>query len=706
MKSLFRSTLFAALATLCAVAFTACDDDDTTGGDLQLHYPTVVDIGPSMNFVSGTPTYYGPAPSDFSIDGITLDDAAIETACFTIAPETGAVSIADTEGLQPGVYKLSIACRAGGAAYRFKDIFTVRMVPATPVSVEVSEPLLSIPYTELKTSEASVTVTPVGETVSILAYALVQEEGKEYFAISDKGVVTLNGNFKGEVLPGEYPLPIRIETYAGATVYENLLTGRITSAPLSISYPSAAGRMEYDMAFQSSVPTVKGSPDNVAWAIKQIVPEEGAASTDKIAIDPATGVVSVAAGNGLPVGASYTLDLTVSNDYGSTDFDGAYTLTVIAYIAPIDPATFAYDPVEAIQGGEFTAPKRAGFVGDEPSFSLGELPEALAGKIAIDEATGTISAGKGHTIPVGEYAVPVKVANLKGEAQTTLSLKVVENPYFFTTISYGNNLGLEPAADYASQFRCATAGDFTSLVLTPTTDAKPGTKLTWSIQTKHQCSGTDIDSETGEIKPAGFKANNGGLILVTATAGAGQVGETSVTVPVFFSFMQTVSGVTIHYTPFVFQVNPRRGGTPAAPTVEGVAPAQFLMDYRRTFSYYNIAGPASHGSGALSASNNANLLGDVWRSYFSSIGSATANYGSKDPLSYYSNSSRLSSAMLYVDATTKSVVVNANKWIGSDNVAANGAFIGQMTFVTNGNQGGINSGSQVFPIWVWFDEKF
>ena len=62
--------------------------------------------------------------------------------------------------------------------------------------------------------------------------------------------------------------------------------------------------------------------------------------------------------------------------------------------------------------------------------------------------------------------------------------------------------------------------------------------------------------------------------------------------------------------------------------------------------------------------------------------------------------------MLYVDATTKSVVVNANKWIGSDNVAANGAFIGQMTFVTNGNQGGINSGSQVFPIWVWFDEKF
>ena len=30
-----------------------------------------------------------------------------------------------------------------------------------------------------------------------------------------------------------------------------------------------------------------------------------------------------------------------------------------------------------------------------------------------------------------------------------------------------------------------------------------------------------------------------------------------------------------------------------------------------------------------------------------------------------------------------------------------------MTFVTDGNEGGVSdSKSQIFPLWVWFDEKF
>ena len=128
MKSLFRNVCFAALTVLCAVALAACEDDDTKSGDLQLFYPTVVDIGPSMNFVSGTPTYYGPAPSDFSIAGVTLDDESVVTECFSIGADTGMVSISNTDDLDPGTYKLTIACRAGGGLYRFKDIFVVRMV--------------------------------------------------------------------------------------------------------------------------------------------------------------------------------------------------------------------------------------------------------------------------------------------------------------------------------------------------------------------------------------------------------------------------------------------------------------------------------------------------------------------------------------------------------------------------------------------------
>ena len=182
----------------------------------------------------------------------------------------------------------------------------------------MSEPTLVIPYAELETTEASVTVAPVGESVSILNYSLVQAEGFEYFTISKDGVVTYNAEFTGEVMPGSYPLPVKIETYAGSATYENLLTARITSEPLEVRYPSASGRMEYNMAFQGSTPSLKGSPDEVVWAIKQVIPAEGTDPTDKIKIDPATGVVSVDAGSELPIDASYTLDLTVKNSFGST----------------------------------------------------------------------------------------------------------------------------------------------------------------------------------------------------------------------------------------------------------------------------------------------------------------------------------------------------------------------------------------------------
>ena len=137
MKSLFRNVCFAALTALCAVVLAACEDDDTKSGDLQLFYPTVVDIGPSMNFVSGTPTYYGPAPSNFSIAGITLDDKAFTSECFSIGADTGMVSISNTDALDPGTYKLTIACQAGGGAYRFENIFVVRMVSATPGAIRI-----------------------------------------------------------------------------------------------------------------------------------------------------------------------------------------------------------------------------------------------------------------------------------------------------------------------------------------------------------------------------------------------------------------------------------------------------------------------------------------------------------------------------------------------------------------------------------------
>ena len=179
------------------------------------------------------------------------------------------------------------------------------------------------------------------------------------------------------------------------------------------------------------------------WAIKQVTPAEGFETTDKIRIDPATGVISVDAGNELPLDASYTLDLTVTNSFGSADFEGAYTLTVIEYIAPIG-CNFLDAPVEVVEQ-RLHDPKADGFVGDEVSFSLGDVPAALAGQLTVDEATGEVSSLRGITADPGVYQIPVRASNMKSETpvEVMLALTVTENPNMFTTFSYGNNLGLD-----------------------------------------------------------------------------------------------------------------------------------------------------------------------------------------------------------------------------------------------------------------------
>ena len=93
---------------LGGVLFTGCKDDETSDA-LDLYYSEVVNIGPSMNFVSGIPTYYGPAPGNFAIVGITLNGAAITSDCFSISADTGMVSVSNTSELEPGTYKLTIS---------------------------------------------------------------------------------------------------------------------------------------------------------------------------------------------------------------------------------------------------------------------------------------------------------------------------------------------------------------------------------------------------------------------------------------------------------------------------------------------------------------------------------------------------------------------------------------------------------------------
>lgn len=722
-KKHFLWRLFAvAFAAVLTFGLGACSDDDTEDGDFQLYYPEVTNFGPSMSYVSGSPSYVGGTPTAFAISALTLDGFPTESGSFSINELSGAISISNTDDLKPGVYRVSVTCVADGRSYNFVDIFVVNLLPAVPVELAVSAEEVEIPYEEALESETTVKLSPEGESVSIIGYALIQEEGKEYFAVTNAGVISVNSKFKGEILPGVYPLTVKCTTHAGEAVFEDLVTMKITSPALELTYAPAEGRMEYMMGYQSTVPAMKGSPEDVVYSVKGVTPE-----TDAVEIDPATGVLSVAKDVELTVGTKYTVDVTVTNRYGAADFDGAFALEVIGYIAPIEAATFAYADVEMIQGTSFTAEKAAGFVGDEVTFSLGELPAALEGKIALDELTGTLSAANGNDIPLGSYEIPVKAVNTKSEASAVLKLSVIENPYYFTYISYGNNLDL-PALEHASQFWCPTEKAYKALNLTPTTDAKSGTELEWSLEVIYRTSeadtkykggqGSTIDPATGVITPDGFNYNDSktkcAVLYVTATAGKGKVGETTVKTPVFFLF--SAENAPVHYAPFVFRVNPRKGGTSVAPNISAdIDPALFSMDYRRDFQFFGLNGqpsgfPADAGS----------FMNWMWKVYNAQegVGTKTIGTGAKGCVSAYENNSwngkTLGLALCYVDPETKAVVVNPNKWIDESGKGANGIFVAEMTYLTDQSwteitkavNNNISKGSVVTPLMIWFDEKF
>lgn len=725
-KKHFLWKLFAAaFAVVLTLGSAACSDDDAENGDFQLYYSEVTNIGPSMSFISGAPSWYGGTPSGFAISAVTFDGAPMNTESFVISETSGAISISDTDDLQPGTYRVSVLCVVDGRSYNFVDIFVVNMLPAVPVELAVSAEEVEIPYEETKDSETTVKLSPVGESVSIIGYELIQEEGLEYFAVTSAGVISVNSKFKGEILPGVYPLTVKCTTHAGVAVFENLVTMKITSSPLEVTYNPEAGRMEFKMGYQSTVPVMKGSPEEVVYSLKGVTPE-----TDGIEIDPATGALSVAKDVELTVNETYLVDVTVSNRYGAADFDGAFALSVIGYIAPIEEATFSYAPVEVIQGTGFTAEKAAGFVGDEVVFSLVDLPAALEGRVSIDELTGTLSAANGNGIPLGSYDISVKAVNTKSEVTTVMKLTVIENPYYFSYISYGNNLDL-PELENASQFWCPTEKVYKALNLAPKTDAKPGTELEWSLKVVYREStgdtkykggqGSTIDPATGVITPDGFNYEGSkakcAVLYVTATAGKGKVGETTVSTPVFFLF--SAENAVVHYAPFVFCVNPRTGGRSVAPTISAdIDPDMFVLDYRRDFQYFGFSNNPDQPDGF--PADTGSFMNWMWSVYNTQegIGTKTIGTGAKGCCSVYENAAwngkSAAMALCYVDIDTKSVVVNPNKWIDKGGKGANGVMIAEMSYLTDQNKSeitkavnnNISKGSVVTPLMIWFDEKF
>ena len=691
---------------LCVSGVSCTDPETTDSTKFAIFYAGVTDIGPSMNFNMSGPTYIGGTPSDFAITRVTLNGEVYDTDCFQISDtNTGAIKLVDTDNLPVGTYCISISCMSNGKYYEFNDIITVNMLAKVPDGITVEPNEVTVDFADIYEESASAQVkTEEGTHVHISKYEIIQEEGKEYFAISNTGKVTVNNKYEGEILPGKYVLNLKLTTEAGAGIYENAVTFNITSKPLALLYSPNSVKVEKDQVYASNIPTLKGSLEGVTYKIKSISPESSA-----ISINEQNGIISLNANNGLEIGSSYNVSVTASNQYGSTDFNDVFIINIVAFINPI--TKLQYTNQEKTQGVSFEfAPEDVD--GDELSYSFVDLDPKLINKLNIDHVTGVISAPKGNSIEDGLYTIKVKAHNNKSEQIATFTLNIRKNPNYFTYIRYGNNLGLTPEENYADQFEYDTKELLQGTTLKVKTDIPDGRPVKWSIAIKiNKAGGNTKISQTGDISFANTRYENDygcGVLFVTATVGEGEEAITK-TIPVFLRVNYDKNNVLVKYTPFAVKINSAKGGKTSAPqvTLNGQTITdytQFLMDYRRDFNYFSFI--ETHKDGKQN--ENDSFMNTLWATYWKTLDKPN-DTAKRAPMSYYDNTN-LNQALGYVNKDDLSVTINPNKWKDENGTYAKGVLIGRMSFVTDGKQADLGNDNttknQIFPLAIWFDESF
>lgn len=716
-KRFFLRCLCFAVA-LCSLGLSACSEDEAES-PVTLYYMQVGDIGPGMPFRGAAPTYRGAEPTEFAIESITLDGETFidERPVFMLLPD-GSLLIEESDELPLGTYRFTISCMAAGHRMTFADILTVRMIPATPENITVTPSLLEVLYDADRIAWPTAQIAAADEAVSFNAYALLQESGKNYFSVSANGVISVNMKFEGEIPPGVYTPTLRLSTKAGSADYEQAVTIKVNSKPISVTYERNPGTAEVSAAFSSDVPVLKGSLDEVNYSILSVVPE-----TEQFSIDPATGVISLPEGNTLEVGTTYDISLAVSNKFSDGEaviMRGVYSVEVVPYITPIDASTFSYPASTMTEACKFEVEKTAGFKGDVVTFAFGELPEALAGRLTIDKATGKISAARGNDIPVGEYSVPVNVSNVKGSAETTLKLSVVANPNMFHKFGYGNNLGLD-AESNADQFRYDyEAQNPVKSISIAYNDFPQGRAVAFKVEALHSWSYYNaasnglltIDEEGNVSIPLRTDRNSQvGYFRVTATVGEG---DTAVSRSTIVFVMMLAQKSEIVYTPFVHRMNPRRGGySPVVPEI-ALDKTNLVLSLRNNYYYIDLNNEktATKIDAAASAQNDAWRASwgyRIWESFFSP---AVCNAASRIPFSYYGSTqaefvnSKLAQTLGYIDPTNNfQLYINPNKWL-LDGEYANGVFTFWAAYSTDGNVETMHKSSTKIGVAVWFDEKF
>ena len=738
LTSRFLAILSIVVLTLTGFSCTDTETTNTTG--FAIYYYSLTDIGPSMNAVIEKPTYTGGEPTDFVITGITFNGEPYTSESFIIDSKDGSVRIVNSDNLPVGLYSISVGCNSNGNYHEFKDAIQVKMLPSVPDGIKVEPDYIEIDFEEIGESKATAKVITEGEHVTIPSggYAIADGPEKEFFKISQSGVISINPDEEAikKMKPGLHKVSLKLTTLAGEGIFADAITFNLTSKPIDVTYNATnKGIMEKESEtngqteYISPIPVIEGSTEEAKFSIANIIPE---IAEGKVTINETTGAISIAKGHGITEAGNYEITIKVSNKFApeGVEMPTKFTIQVVDEITPI--SGFEYAALEIAQYAPISTQPKEGMQGNYVTYSFVDLDQKLEGQLTINPSNGKITAKKGNSIPEGRYEVKVQADNSKGNPTiTTFLLTVTPNPNNIVYVYYGNNLGLDKATE-ASQYRIRSAAELGSLVLTPETNLdNKGIVFKWKIATKFNLDDPNetgypmIDEATGVVRfsPDNFKEADAPMayLIIEATAGEGDLARTFKTFGAF-AFNPSTNPIRIEYTPFVFKVNPRKGGISVEPTLVGVTDvSQFVMDYRRSFRYQNLEGPKTHKSGAITTGDKVDatvFMNQVWRNYY---GSTAPNYGARAPMSYYDGISnkinkKLSDALGYVDPTKGwAVTINPNKWFGDPTYGeengqfANGIMSGQMTYRTDGDSGKLSSDKncpKAFPLLIWFDENF
>ena len=713
--------------------FSACQPEAILPDEgFMLYYPSVSEIAPG-SILEVPPTWYDGKPSDFAITSVTLDGNAVTVECFSMNQQTGALVINTKETDPVGVYQISISCVVDGKTHNFPNAVTLELMKPVPDGIVVEPAVISARLKDILSDSKDVVLptakigTDGSSHVQIKEYMIanvyvddvLNNDCKSWFSISDDGVFSIvpnNESFEA----GIYTFDLKLVTYivgkdSQKGIFSKALTLNATSEPSKVTYTPALVKLESGVASKSSAPAYKGSRDGLKYAIKSVSPDNEAG----ISVDENTGVLTFPATDKAAVGDKYTVSLTATNDFGTTDFEDVFTFEVIAFLNPI--TQFSYENIDENISGIALTNSVAQMDGAEVTYSFVNLPENLS-DLKLDPVTGQVSTSKGVELPVGEHTVTVRAENAKGYKDASFAIKVIANPNYFTSVLWGNNLGengaaLEPIAKYGNQFRIKHGA--TSMKFNIVSHDIPAGRPVKYESLRQTGGGSSVNTNTGQLQIySGTVGAQPGLIVnvIKVTVGDGEA-AISRNIPVFVDRTDYFNGYQVLYTPFAIRVNPRTGGMSEAPVItksDGTdVTATVALDYYTNAQFFNINGPEHHTCADVpllknDATDKTFLVG-LWKSYFTSL-KDTYNRGVNDPMSYWKNYTKntLSYLGAYIDPTQgKKIVINPDKFKDVDGVYGDGAVLMIMALEPSGKDPQTSSSRiQLSRAILWMDPNY